>query len=334
MAQKGTIEILREEYENIRELVLKKYIATPGKFRREDLTADENKPSYADLHETMKKRIDWLVTNRGLQEIQDATGLSQDKAQLITDLTGTTRALRTLFYDLGSQDAKKASFRKNRNLINGYYLFFSGKVRDEYMKDKTSYNSDPEQPSVHWFASQKEAAFNNYRDQKLKEIILKYVNKDHLQFVGVFRSSEYLEKGQIGIMILAEILSSEKVKKFLFGRTPKQKLDDLFQVCPLVDMEIRSIDEVVKRTLHQGDLKRTILDVEQGGFIHYRIMGSAYLVGANLDQRTMPDCELAMQNLFEELLSYYGFGIGNQYGNLCDSCGKERSSIDSDPDIQ
>lgn len=310
MSQNKTVEILREEYENIREMVLKEYIATQGKHSREDFAADEKKSSYQDLHEMITRKIHWLVESRGLSEIQAATGLKTEKNLLIGNLAGTARALRTLFYDLDNQYQNQPSFKKNKHLINGYYLFFSGKVRDKYLEDKTKYNSDPESPSVHWYANAAESKINKNRDEKLKEILLKYINPKHLQFVGVFRSSEDLLEDQIGVLIVAEMLSANNATKFLFGRTPRQKLDDLFRVCPLVDREINSIDKVVKSIAYQGDLKRTILDVEQGGFIHYRIMGSAYLVGVNLDQRTMPKCESAMQKLFEDLLSYYGLGIG------------------------
>ena len=63
------------------------------------------------------------------------------------------------------------------------------------------------------------------------------------------------------------------------------------------------------RVLNQGELMRTIFDVERGGLLYYRISQSDYLIGICLDQQLIYQTDREMKKTAAVVQAYLGYNV-------------------------
>ena len=302
------MEILQGNYSHIEpsELrriafgMMEKYKSLQGKHPRESFKSYSSGENYVELREEMIEELARVFQKMKSQFVikhPALLGMEDDFRGLAERMVPSTRTLtRILFEAQKSEDS--FSFRKTA--LDACYLFIYHKTRSIY---RASFRGNPPIVSEKGFIFD----FSNLEfDETLANIIEQNTDPEFIQFIGLFD----------GVMPLCygHLLHSEQVKRLFMGAAPEQKEKEILELGPDVFLNLETLNQGINSLnssamkLSQGDVKRFVLDLEQGGIIYYHLFSNKYLIGFSLTQFELVTCLEKLERVGKAIITKFQIG--------------------------
>lgn len=146
------------------------------------------------------------------------------------------------------------------------------------------------------FQNNKITSLTSAQLRSLTQLFVEKIHFEKAHFIALFRNNSCILYVDMFDDLYKEAKLSEKKRDIYLHKSVKihelvQKLDDYLE------------------HLETGSVFRFVIDVEQGGLIHYYINAHYYLVGVTVDQRYVNNCDSALENLTTEIRKEGGIGV-------------------------